>query len=257
MKPSNQALILDYLAGRLSGERRREFEAALAEDAALAEEVNVQRRVLEVIDQAGDLALKERLGELLPKYQPTPVARPRQRRRIGWWAAAAAAILLLLLLGPGRSLFRSSQADDIFAQHYQAYELPFGVRGNAETRSADLQQAASYYQSGDFYEALGYFEAIVAQNPDSKYRLALAICQMEIQQYHTALQTLYTLIEPADLIYAEQARWYAALAHLALDQSFAARPLLQSLADAEDAYQGAAARQLLREEIFFEKNSLQ
>ena len=80
---------------------------------------------------------------------------------------------------------------------------------------------------------------------------------MEIQQYHTALQTLYTLIEPADLIYAEQARWYAALAHLALDQSFAARPLLQSLADAEDAYQGAAARQLLREEIFFEKNSLQ
>ncbi len=256
MKPSNQELILDYLSGRLSEESRREFETALTKDASLAEELEVQKAVLSVIDQAGDIELKSRLGQILPKYKaPTGTAEqtpppPQARRRfLGWVGAAAAAVLLLFVLGPGSNLFGGASAPDLFSQNYEAYELPFGVRGNPNNIDSTIQEATSFYQKGNYAAALPLFTEIIQQSAETKYQLALGICQMETQQYRPAIQSFSRLINPADLIYGEQAIWYTAMAHLALDEAAAAQPLLQQLAANPNAFKSETARELLKEKI--------
>ena len=69
---------------------------------------------------------------------------------------------------------------------------------------------------------------------------------MELEDFPAALAAFSQLIDKKDAFYLEQARWYAALAHLQLDQLEAAKSQLQVLAQSPRAFKKETATQILQ-----------
>lgn len=92
-KESLHERIEDYLAGQLGDEEVRQLEKQMADDAALAEEVALHRRLERVVADKEKRALRQTLAELSGEF-PTPPDSPRKGP--GYWLGGG---LLLLLLG--------------------------------------------------------------------------------------------------------------------------------------------------------------
>ncbi len=219
MQEFTKKQIEKYLLGKLKGSDLTSFESQLKTDTALAEEVKIQRLLMEQVESLGALELKEQLLGI--KKDLEGKRKVLIRRMLGLGAAAAIALLVFGV----QFLGTDAPAEDLFDNYYAAYELPFATRsGKGEEL---LGQAGVYYLGKDYRKALPVLEEIIAENPkDSRSRLALGISQMEMAKEQEALKSFAVLIENNDPLYLDQARWYTALIHLKNDQKEACRKQL-------------------------------
>lgn len=236
--PNNK--IEAYLTGKLKGKELSEFKKQLKTDHQLAEEVKLQRQLIKQVESMGALKMKDQLLEIKEQLQNR--RRRLIRNLIGLTAAAVFAGLIL-----GSQFFGNTppSSQELFAQHYQAYPLPFGDRAGGEEQ---LRQAGTFYLSSKYAQALPLLEQVLAENPDdSRSRLALAISQLELQQNAAAQQNLQLLIDREDPLYLDQALWYAALAALQQDQVATCRQHLIRLSGNPRAPHFEEAQALLKQ----------
>ncbi|GJM32195.1 MAG: hypothetical protein DHS20C18_11960 [Saprospiraceae bacterium] len=219
----------DYLLGRLQGESLRAFQEQLDTDTELAKELGIRKELLQQIDDLGDQQMKARISEV----HQLQLKQMKQYKLIQRSLILFFLLLLLAILG-WWFLGRAPKNEILYQQHYQAYALNFGSRDQAA--NPGLLSAGAAYKQGDFANALTLFQNILTQAPNNtKIRLAIGLCQQELQQYDQALQSYTPLIEKDDPLYGDQARWYTALIHLHQGNREECINLLQQLANASSA----------------------
>ena len=236
-------IIDEYLLNRLEGPALTAFEQQMSQDKALADEVALQRQLLAAVDALGDLRMKERVQRIhkTEMERPTP---NQESKKTGKWAILVV-LLLLTAFGLWMVLRPKQQAPaQLYAAYYEPYDLSFGSRStDAEQLLAD---AGTRYKAGNYAQALPLFEKAFANTPnDSKTRLAIGICQMEIGEFDQALTHFNALINANDPIFGEQAIWYAALAHLHKNNTEDCKKLLETLVKEPDSKYYEKAAQLL------------
>ncbi len=245
MRPFSDQDLEDYILERLSE------SDSLALKSALAQNPDLQQRLREIqvnIDQAehlGALKMKKKLEGIGEKFHQKRAEAARPRRM--WWIAGAAAAAVLLFLTAQFFFLSSPSTQDLFAQHYQSYPLPFNQRSN-EAADKKLIDAGSYYRKGDFQQAIPLLQELVtADSEDSRLYLALGISHLEAQEAPQAIEALAPLIARSDTLYLAQAHWYTALAHLQLADVFSCKKELQWLATQAEGFKKIEAVQLLKE----------
>ena len=242
MSDARQQQIDAYLDDQMSAAERQAFEALVKEDAALAAQLEESRQAIRLIEQMRDMDIKEQVREVQAQYKERPSSKPAGRVPLWKWISAAAAILLLALVA--YNWFQTTPTDQLYAQHYEAYAISFGSRGEEEVQ---LAQASRYYQQKDYPAALPLFQNALSNKDLAEIRLALAICQLESQQFANARQTLSPLITSNDPVFGVHAQWYSAMAWLGEGQIAEVRAILHAYPQGIGVFNQEAAQELLEQ----------
>ncbi len=239
-------LIEQYLTQQLAPPDRTAFEARLAAEPALAEQLQLYREARESIDLFAEEQLKKKFREQYFAEAETAAAeatlKPLFQRRT-WYMVAAAAVVLLFAVWLGSRLTPNAPSpESLYAANYVLPSL--SVRG---TEANSLDSASTLMSQGDFMNALPILEALVdedtfARKPAAWYRMGL--CQMELGDFNAAVDA-FSQIPPENTL-VHSGRWYSALSYLRLNELPMTRQQLELiLENSRDVALKEQAQQLL------------
>lgn len=135
-----QERIEAYVGGKLAGEELRAFEAELATDEQLRQDVEVERTLAGTLQRSPELRFRDLVQRVSDEQErgatggggsEKPVI-PIDRGRMRWWAAAAS---VALLLGAG-ALFFLQGSDPQQLAMAEVREFSISVRGDSTGASA-------------------------------------------------------------------------------------------------------------------------
>lgn len=222
----------DYIMGVLEEEKRPLFDKTLRKDQDLNIRLNQRRELIKGIEAYHRLQLKNKLKQIHEKAFVSPVQPIAKRRNLRPWISIAAAIALLVVA----LVWITNQtpaSEQLFADHFQAYELSLSQRGDTEQ---ELVQLEKLYNNKDYEAALPLFESLLQENEESiQLQLGAGVTKLSLGNPKEALAYFNRIIRSNDLLFKDQAIWYAALAHLKMDDQEAAKKQLELLANDPDA----------------------
>ena len=232
----------EYLNGEMDEATQSAFELQLQEDAALQQELSLQKTLRAGIKDKGNQLLKEKLKaihkeEIGGKTNSTVV--PLYKRFPILAAAASIALLIAIYF----FFFRSSPTgDQLFAANYEPYQIGLVQRGDQQEA---LTQADQLYRAGSFDQAVPVLESILDADPNlPKVRMALAISYLETNQDTLAQEQLNQVYD--NPLYADKAQWYLSLIYLKNGQEEQAKSELEKLVQDENSNYQPRAKQLLQ-----------
>ena len=197
-----------YINGEMTDEERQRFERRCEEDTSFAQEFAWYIQAFRASQEEAKATRKHEFADL---YQATKTQRQTARTRVirlRFAAAIAAAVALFILF---RFIpFGSPSNEDLYAQYAQ-HELLAVSMGTADDTLTLAKQA---FNNQDYPTAQPLLSAYLntQTTPDSRLLLALGICQLETNQFETALITFQQL-NALDLV-DNDAPWYLALTYL-------------------------------------------
>jgi len=246
MKATNRFFeqVDDYILGHLTEQDVLAFQEELKQNSALAEALDSQERILRGMTEGGRMELKAELKAIHQKVVQAP--KPEAKvRKINWRPFVAAASLLLLgLVAWWAWAPQANTPQQIFATHYEPYELMLAMRDEGEDKR--IGEAAKLYRQRQFAEAIPILEALIEKEGEhSQKLLALAISRFENGESEKAFLPLQQIIKDKDPFLSDQAQWYSALFYLKLDQSQKAIPFLEVLAKSPNAAKRSEAQKML------------
>ena len=242
MKEFDHSQIDDYLMDRLSTPERKIFEEKMQSDAEFKTQVLAQQEAMIALEVLNDQKWKRKLQGIHEEVtQPAKVIS--SRRVVLRWLSAAAAFALLFVAGYWLLSDVRASPDQLFAEHYQSYDLNFGSRSGDSPNQ--LVEAGAYYRQKNFTKALPLFETLPDSLNTATTQLAKGICQIELSQYEQALPYFQQLIDRNDPVFKEQAQWYAAMAYLKLGQQQKACQLLKALSKTTTAFQSEKTKEII------------
>ncbi|MEM1319368.1 MAG: tetratricopeptide repeat protein [Bacteroidota bacterium] len=220
MKEEDLLLIRQYLEDLLDEGAREAFEARLAEEPPLREELELARQMnAHLSRKAQKEATLARLHQLHRQEFTEPPAAQGPRRLL-WLGGAAAAVaaVLLFLLWPSPKLY------DQYAQH-----SPLSLNSKSAAGPVDLAALDQAFNQGQYAKALPSLNDLLQQNPnDSEVQLYRAICLIELEQNEAAAQALQAL-EKGNSLFQYQASWYLALLYIRQEKLELAMATLQKI----------------------------
>jgi TolA-binding protein len=227
----NTARIDRYLSGGMDAAEKQAFEAELATDAQLAEDLALQRDMdVFLRRQKQRKALQSQLeGMRGAKTASLP------RRRLLWAAAiSAAAALAFFVLRPA-----------LFGPSYERYaQFPTLALAEKSAGAQDWSLAETAFNEGDYAAAAPLLEAYVAAFPaDRQALLFLGICKMELDRHEEARQ-IFRSFSGDDPSLKDYADWYLALSFLKTKDIEACRAALEDISPESGFYE--EARGLMR-----------
>lgn len=218
-----------YLQGALEGEELLRFERALDEDAALAEEVKLQRSVSNLLSEEGVGELDQKLSELRGEYAAEgPKLLPFRKM---WFVAAAVLVLGIAYIG----FFKTAgliDGEQLYISYFEPYPADNAVRsqGADSTQIDQLKTALDAYSKGDLEEAArGFLGYLYLQETDARASFYLGVTLLSQGYADKAEATLGAVAERSDSIYSDPARWYYALSLIRQGKRSSARKELQKL----------------------------
>lgn len=205
----------NYLYEKLNTEEKTTFEAELANNQDLQDELDRQR----LEHQALKMLAKEQLRKNLSQWkQEKEDAKPEAKiiqmpQRSAWRWAAAAAIMAIMFIG-GQRWATSNYSDEALALAYTK-TVDAGTSRNANATENDLlSQAKAAMQSKLWSNALNILNQINQEEQKGEVMLLQARCDASLNDYDKAIQTYQTIIAtiPAQ---KEAAEWNLLLTYLA------------------------------------------
>ena len=241
MNPPTQQQIENYLLGLLTEAERKALEAQLEQQPELKEELKIQQLILDQVEAIGDRAMKKKLLAIKAKRKiKGGGSRLRTLFRLGIAAAVVATLVIAYSL-----LSSPPDPQQLFADHYEAYPLPFASR---EVGEEEIARLGGLYRQKNYQAALPLIEQLLITNPqDSRLLLARGICQLNLGELKESIKSFNLLINQQDPLYLDQARWYSALAWLKLDQPAESEKILTIIAEDPEAFYHQKAKELLKD----------
>lgn len=236
-------LMDDYLSGELIGEDKSLFEDALQQDSEFLNAFRLHKNLTRGINQVGREHFKSSLEEIHQNVIKANQKKHIFRRKV--WSIAAT---LLFLLGIGWWWNTSSTMEekDLFATYFEPYKVSLIVRD--ESNPDLLVQAQQAYRLGQYEKAIPFFESYQEKNgANGQLLLAVGICYLQTDEEQQALNLFGQIIKNQDLFFSDQARWYAALTYLKLNQQQKAVAMLAELASNKEADKHREANVLLEQ----------
>ena len=243
MKPEDQNSIELYLAGELSAQERELLEQRLLTDVALQEELNLQKEMIAFLKAKEKARLKEELNKLWaeqPQQQPISLWR-----KLPAWTRIAAVLLPIALLAALFFLFPQVNKEELLAEHL-AKPYPITVVKGAPLEEDSLYRLATIaYQQDDFTSSALHFQALFnfSGKEEHAFYWGLSLLYQKPSDPAAALQALDNVFKNTSL-YTEQARWYAALAALKMEDEEKASYYLKQMSGARH-WKAKEARELL------------
>jgi hypothetical protein len=226
MAAYDKEVIIRYADNELSEEERRQFEADLSADPAMAAELALYLELRQTLQQRlpqdeGADALRSTTSEFNKQYFGGADRRPALVRRIAFSAAAAACVILViglfLLPGGDRGLDRLGRTEMVNIT---------SRGGNTDTL---LQQAAGYFNSRQFGKALPLLDKAVAADTGSQ----LALFYRGVTEWHTGsadqARKDLTKVYNGESLLRYEAAFYIALSYAGEKKDAAAREWLDRI----------------------------
>ena len=227
-----------YLSGALDGDERAVFEARMAADPEFAAEVELHREVAGAVADHGEVAFEENLRGIAEELEGAGEGKRRPWRN---YLLAAAAVALLAVVG--WVVFQGGDPptpQDLFAEHFQAYEAPATFRGKVPPEK--LERAFAPYKGGEWAVALGEFEQLEGEYPgDEEVLFYAGISELALGNGAEGRAYLQRVLALPAHTSEVQGKWYIALSWLAEGNAGAARPLLEELAGFDNRFQPGSA----------------
>jgi tetratricopeptide (TPR) repeat protein len=238
----DKELIIRYVDDELSAPERQQFEADLQKDPVLGAEVSLYRELKATLQQRlppDDKRdqLRSTLSVLNKSYFSAASGAGARRVPLTRWlagmAAAAAVVTAVLLLWP-------SEKDNVIGRLGRTEMIGTSERGsNADSL---LQQAAVFFNSGQFAKALPLLDRAVRADSSSQ----LALFYRGVAAWHTgavdAARRDLQKVSDGESLLRYEAAFYMALTYAAQKNTSAARDWLKRIP--EDAPISAKAKEL-------------
>lgn len=243
-----------YINNELTGKALQEFKQLLLNDAKLAKEVALHKKIDQTLkakkasqndpelktlfQQFGDKYIlsdteNEAGTKVIELHQSESLATEKTNKSILRWLTPAiglaAAALLIFFIG-----FGDTNPQQLASQHFEVYTLDGISRGSDIDDLVIAQQA---YDSQDYQKALSIFshypENISAQ-------MAKGNCEFLLDEPEKAVETFKQLTNrKIDVHQKAQVRWYLALSYLKLDDRENATRSLQFIPSGSNYYEDA------------------
>ncbi|HKK77435.1 MAG TPA: tetratricopeptide repeat protein [Saprospiraceae bacterium] len=232
-----------YFQGKLPPEEQEEL-AKKRQDPAFEAEFQSYQRAFRAIQYQGEKELK---AHLQIKEKSLNGGRSRQQtrrlaRRVLQIAAILVLSLLAVLLWP-----RQPSAERYLSTYFTPAlntALP-NLRGEpAPDMGSPLQNALTAYNQKDYRAAIEQFQLIDRDSLQDIAHFYQANAHLALENSGPAIPLLQGLVQKENN-YQYQSRWYLALAYLENGQTASAKALLEQLRLEQGSYQREAARILL------------
>lgn len=211
-----------YVSGEMTGTERQAFEAEMAGNSALAEEVDAFRLAREAVELSISDGLRSQFqewqetGASATKREEAKVVTMAPRRTLRRMLAIAASVLLILTAGSFWYANNQFSADNLAMGYYQDIPMDLYVRGGANS----MADAVADMQAGNFAEAETYLRSIQAgddQYFDAQYYLAHSLYLQK--QYTASNEVLDALSGASNNNLKEDGAWLKVLNYLELEQA--------------------------------------
>ncbi len=257
MDETQQIRIDQYLSGEMTAAERQRFEQDLAQDAALAQEVQLQRDIVAAFSEPEVEELEAKLAQIVQAGRQESRATPWPSRR-AWLLAAS----VLLLLGLGFLLWRNAAQPRTPEELYVAYvAYPESLLSSSSLRAiepdtpaqadafaAALTQIDQQYRQGAYATALQQLDSLAGQYPRWReeqadtYFFWRGLLLLRQEQYDAAQQALPQVQAGP---YAEAADWHRTLLRLRAEgPTPAVREALRRFTQYENPYREEAEEML-------------
>jgi tetratricopeptide (TPR) repeat protein len=237
-------LILDYLAGKLEGEALAAFEARVAAEPALAEELQVQEGMDKVLKAGRREELDARLRAVRARNHGNDAGN-RSGKLPSWTWAAAAVVLLLVVIGVWR-LGGSGGPEGLYGEYFERYTVGGPVRSPDGTESP-FEVAWGQYLKGEYAAALAFFAGV--QPDDSIYdrvQMYAGICELELGKLPEAKKRWESILAKNGNPFSDDARWYLGLTLLKMEDWKGAKGHFEAMQADWPGYRRAAVAAVLR-----------
>lgn len=223
-----------YLSGALTGAERQAFEAGLAENPALADEVDAVRLAQEAVELSISNNLRSQFQEwqgvetTAKSSQEAKVVKMAPRHQLRRLLSIAASVLLILVAGSFWYANNQFSADKMAISYYENISLDQYTRG----ASSSLAEAVAAMENGNLAEADAYFQS-VPEGDDQYYnaRYYLAHSLHRQGKYAESISELNILNQATNRNLREDGEWLKVLNLLEMDpsQSTALQTLLSGM----------------------------
>ncbi|HEC42139.1 hypothetical protein LCGC14_2902990 [marine sediment metagenome] len=244
-----EEFIQPFLDGELSREELDWFSKELESNAVLAEDIRLYREVDSAIREQDVMDLRDQLDVIhnaIGDPSQESVSPSRYRKVLSY--AAIASLAILVSLGVLLKVQHNKLTNDqIFEKHYEPYEVTMIYRSAESDYQRVLSQAMTFYESGEFHNAINLFEDILIKDPaDMASSLYSGISYMETEQYIQADEKFQKIINHNDNLFVDQAEWYLAFCYLHTGQNLEARGHFKEIANSESSFYSKKAKKIMR-----------
>lgn len=241
-------LIESYLANEMPEEQRRAFEQQLSDDKELPDEIKLHKELSVLLND-------ERLGRFLDAVHETDKNWPKEKRisTITMYAriALSVAASLIIIIFAWQFYF-SAGADPadghLFATYFEPYQMLLSQRSADDPtgQAALFNKAVSDYADGNFSSAAAAFRQLGDIEQDNiSFKFYYALSLMGSDNAKETIEILAEILNTEGHLFAEQSRWYLALANVLAGDEAKAIELLQTIEPGEFHYN--ESRELLAE----------
>jgi len=215
-----------YLGAEMDAGERTEFEAALASNEELRNDVELYISINKTMSASpNENELRETLQQMNKKYFAGGAVVKRGSFRT--WMAVAATLLLLVTAGFYFLFPAKPSAEKLYAQF--AVHDPLHIQQRGNTVDSLATNAANTFNDKHYIKALPLLQQYLQQQPDDiQVKSALAICYMETGAYMDA-EKIFSAMASGQTAYAETAQWYLALMALKQKDIAQSRTYLQKI----------------------------
>ncbi len=240
------AIIENYLQGKLTEEKRREFESRLAKDPDLAKDTENMRLLIAGILAAGQEQMKDELQKIHQEVIEQKVKRiPIRRYALATAAVIALFIVSALFLKVFNTQLPPEKAYDKFYHLYSSDNMTRSSESN--TMDADISDAFETYNAGNYQTALAGFEKIInTDESNMEVHFYAGLSLMELENFDKAEMHFNYIIENQGIIYLKSATWYKALCLLKLDKVPDSKQVLTIISDDTSSPYAKDAQKLLK-----------
>lgn len=228
--------IQNYIDGHLEGNDLIQFEAQLAVDIDLRNMLALQKEVQEILNKRvvnKEMELRSTISSVSNNFRHDPNVKVINFKKIVTILAAAA----VLIIG---SLFVFNGSNELYEMPLMQSEI---VRGQEENIS--YENTVKAFNNRNYAEARVQLESLLKDTPDEiQYAYYLGLTYLGEDNWKLAINKLDP-VASGQSVFADEAKYYLAIAYFKNDQPKVAKELLNSLV-ADDAL-GKKAKKLLEE----------
>jgi hypothetical protein len=232
-----------YIHSELSNEELASFEAELASNQKLMDEIGLIKNIDLALSETDVMQLRNNLQNIASeiaanKQTERSFAGKFKAKRIVLSTVAASLILLLGITG---ILSRQSSQEDIYQKFYNKYEATGIVRSANLTANKTLSEALQKFENQDFNAAIDLFSEVINRDQNNMVgHFYTGVSLQETGKYQNAIKEYETVIIDKDNLFTEQAEWYIGLCYLQTNENKKAYQQFKKIAKNEGFYQQKA-----------------
>ena len=229
-----------YLRDELTAEERTAFEAEMAADPELKNEVELHRMVHDTLGDPAEHAFRQTLGDVATEFHAKQRTQSKTRRLNPNWRIVSMAASVLLLVGVFAWLNTRQSAGGF--DSFEPYAMVLTQRSQADTAAMDvlITRAVQQYESEEYQAAATSFAQLKAMDPSAvSFAFYEGVSRLAVEQYDEAIAIFRQVLDTPDHLLIEQSRWYLGLALWKSGDEDGAREVFQAIGAGEFNYSKA------------------